>query len=483
MSSYTVAQNTSFFTIGSVLQKVISFFYFILIARLVGVENTGQYFFAITFTTIFAVVADFGMAPTLTRELSRFPEKSEGYLNTVFWTKIIFGVLVYLLVVFFANLLKYPQLTKDLIYLSGLTMFFDNLHSVFYSVFRSRKNLIYESIGLVGSQFLTMIIGTVALLGGWPLIWLIAAYAIPSFLNFIYAAYFVKRRYGLAYRPAWDRKIFKNFLQMAIPFALAGIIGRLYSYSDSLIMSKVLSAKELGWWSIPYKVTFAFQFFPIALSASVYPVFSDFFINKKSEIAPLFEKSWRYLFTIVFPISFGLIAVADPVIKIVYGKEYAPSILPLRILMISLIFSFLSFITGALLNAINRQKTQTTIMAVALGLNIVLNLALLPVMSIAGAAIAALASNIALVSLGFYLAKKDIPLNLKNICRQAMRVFWPALAMGLVVYFFSDKINFMILILSGAVVYFGLLFASGAMDKETISRLILKVKLSKNNQE
>jgi O-antigen/teichoic acid export membrane protein len=84
--SYTVAQNTSFLTIASVLQKVISFFYFIFVARMIQVEHTGVYFFAITFTTIFTVVADFGMGPVLTRETARFPDRAQSYFNTVFWT-------------------------------------------------------------------------------------------------------------------------------------------------------------------------------------------------------------------------------------------------------------------------------------------------------------------------------------------------------------------------------------------------------------
>ncbi|MEK7131750.1 MAG: flippase, partial [Patescibacteria group bacterium] len=351
MSSYTVAQNTSFLTVASVLQKVISFFYFIFVARIIQVENTGVYFFAISFTTIFTVVADFGLGPVLTREASRFPDRSESYFNTVFWTKIIFGAAAYSLVVLLANVLKYPETTKLLIYVSGITMFFDSLAGSFNSIFRAKKNLIYESAGIIGSQFITLLIGTFALLNHWSLVWLILAYTIPSFLNLIYISGFLKKVYGIGVRFVWNAQIFKIFIAIALPFALAGIIGRLYSYSDSLLMSKLLSAKELGWWSVPYKITFAFQFIPVALSASVYPVFSGLFLTNKTAIGPLFEKSWRYLFVIIFPVAFGLMAVADPVVRQVFGKQFAPSVAPLRILLVSLIFGFLSFITGALLNA------------------------------------------------------------------------------------------------------------------------------------
>lgn len=482
MSSYTVAQNTSFLTAASILQKVISFFYFIFVARIIKVENTGVYFFAITFTTIFTVVADFGLAAVLTRETARYPEKTAGYFNTVFLSKIIFGVGAYLLVAALVNILKYPELTKTLIYVSGITMFLDSLLTAFYSIFRAHKNLIYESIGIIGSQFVTLLIGTFALLNHWPLVWLIIAYTIPSGLNLIYVSHFLKKVYGIRPRLIWDSYIFKFFLATAMPFALAGIIGRLYSYSDSLLMSKMLSAKELGWWSVPYKITFAFQFIPLALSASVYPVFSGLFLSDKAAIGPLFEKSWRYLFAIIFPIAFGLMAIADPVVKQVFGPEFSPSIVPLRILLVSLVFGFLAFITGALLNATNKQKTQTGLMGLVLLVNVILNLILLPKLKINGAAIAALISNLLLCLLGFYFVRRQAPISLKNIFKYLNQTLWPALAMAVVVYGLSFKIHYLFTILIGGFIYIVLIYCTGVVTKQNILIIFNKIKRPKSLQ-
>jgi len=475
MSSYTVAQNTSFLTAASVLQKAISFFYFIFVARMIQVENTGVYFFAITFTTIFVVVADFGMGPVLTREAARYPDRSQDYFNTVFWTKIVFGAGAYLLVVVLANVLNYPPLTKTLIYVSGITMFLDNLLTAFYSIFRARKNLIYESIGIIGSQFTTLVIGTVALLNHWPLVWLIIAYTIPSFLNLIFISRCIKKVYNIRLNFVWNSSVFKIFLATALPFALAGIIGRLYSYSDSLLMSKMLTAKELGWWSVSYKVTFAFQFIPVALSASVYPVFSSLFMGERTAIGPLFEKAWRYLFAIVFPLAFGLMAIAGQVVPHVFGQQYLPSIVPLRILLVSLIFGFLGLITSALLNATNRQKTQTKLITVTLVVSIVLNLILLPTLRIDGAAIAALVSNAILCLAGLYLASRQVYINFKNIVKYINQTLWPALVMGAVVYYLSDKIHYLATIVVGGIIYLTLICFTGVINKENVNLVLKKV--------
>ena len=84
--SYSVAQNTSFLTSVSICKD--HFFCLLYFNRPPhwGREHRAV-FFAITFTTIFTVVADFGLGPVLTREAARYPENSGKYINTIFGPK------------------------------------------------------------------------------------------------------------------------------------------------------------------------------------------------------------------------------------------------------------------------------------------------------------------------------------------------------------------------------------------------------------
>jgi len=262
---------------------------------------------------------------------------------------------------------------------------------------------------------------------------------------------------------------------MALPFALAGILGRLYSYSDSLLMSKMLTVKELGWWSVPYKIVFAFQFIPVALSASVYPVFSGLFVTEKTALGPLFEKSWRYLFAIIFPLALGIIVIAGPFINFVYGSVYQPSVVPLQLLVISLIFGYLAFITGALLNATNKQKIQTGLIAASLILNVMLNLILLPRLRIQGAAISAICSNFILFAGGFYFSRKQAVIDLKKILTYAAQTIIPAIIMALCVYALSQKIHWIAAVPAGIIIYIFLLFVFGFLSISTLRTIKSKI--------
>ena len=196
----------------------------------------------------------------------------------------------------------------------------------------------------------------------------------------------------------------------------------------------------------------------------------------------LFEKSWRYLFVIIFPVAFGLIAIADPVVRQVFGQQFAPSIAPLRVLLVSLIFGFLSFIPGALLNATNKQKTQTWLMALALMISVILNLILLPRLGITGAAVAATASNAVLCLTGLYFSGRQVFINFKNIFRYINQTLWPALAMGASVYYLAGKIHYLPTILIGGIIYLVLICFTGVINRENISIIISKLKASKDSK-
>jgi len=205
----SIAKNTAFLTIASVGQKIISFVYFTIIARLVGVEDTGKYFFALAFTTIFVVFVDLGLTNVLVRESAKIRERTQAYFSTIISVKIVLGLLAYLAAFITINLLGYSLEIKHLIYLSAVTMLTDSLQLSIYGTLRALNDLKYEAIGVVGSQLITLILGSIFLYLKLPLIYLILAFTIPSFLNAVFAAVCLFSKYNIKLIPKFDWKIFR----------------------------------------------------------------------------------------------------------------------------------------------------------------------------------------------------------------------------------------------------------------------------------
>ena len=463
-------------TIASVGQKVISFVYFTLIARNIGAEGTGKYFFALSFTTIFVVFIDLGLTQVLIREGTKSKENLQKYFSSVLFTKIFLGIFTYFTAVLVIKIMGYPVETKHLVYLSAVTMLFDSLHLTIYGVLRAVGNLKYEAWGIIASQLISLILGTTFLYLKLPLIFLIATFTIPSFLNVIYSSTVLFLKYKIKFKPKLDKSALKFMGIIAIPFALTAIFGRVYSYIDSILLSKLAGDVAVGWYSIPYKITYAFQFMPLALVAALYPKFSEYFVNDKKRLAYVFEQGIKYLLLIVFPIAIGIGVLAKDIILSLYTAEYVNSILPLQILLVGLIFSYISFPIGAFLNACNRQVTQTIIVFFVMVINIILNLILIPRVGVIGTAIAALVGNFFLTFFGYLILPRITQISHSFLIKTFFQILISAVVMGVGVYFINQISHYTIAILTGAVIYPVMLFVTRAVTVAQFKEAVVLVK-------
>jgi len=126
---------------------------------------------------------------------------------------------------------------------------------------------------------------------------------------------------------------------------------------------------------------------------------------------------------------------------------------PLQVLISSIIFSFISFPIGALLNACNRQTTQTKIVGSVLLINIVFNIILIPKIGVTGAAISALIGNVLLSSIGFVFVARITSLNYSYLLTTFSKITLSAAVMGGVVWYINTVAHFLFAILIGIVIY------------------------------
>lgn len=472
----SVAKNTAYMTFASVGQKILSFLYFTFIARMVGAEDTGKYFLALSFTTIFAVITDFGLSPSLNREVARKPEDAARHLSSVFGIKMVFIVVTYIAMMVVAWALDYSNEMRLLIALSGITMIFDSVHLSLYAVLRGMHKLKYEALAIVLSQLSTLIIGSIALLFHQPLVWLIIAFIVSSFLNVCYAAYMLRYRAGVHLRIRWESALIKSLLVVAFPFALAGIFARVYSYSDSVFLSKFANTTAVGWYSIPNKITFAFQFIPLALSAALYPRMSEAYMCDRPHLTYLFERAMKYLIIVAMPIAVFLGMFSEEIILTIYTAEYAPAIVPMQILLASVIFAFIDFPVGALLNGCNRQTMQTTAMGIAMVVNVVANILLIPPLGIIGAAVAALLGNIVLFVAGYIFVPRIALVHHGRIIGWLLGAGLLAGVIALLMWFGTSVMPWYLTLILGSMLYCGGLFVARLVDRDEIRYLMRRVR-------
>jgi len=406
--SLTLVQNTFSLTIASVGQKVIAFVYFLFLARVMMPQQTGIYFLAVSVAMICSVVSDFGMTPVAIREIAKKPERTKTIIRQLLAIKIPLLCLGYVSSVLLSFVLGLQTEVRSLVFLTGLVLVLDSLHLLFYGVLRGQHRLRLESMGMFVGQILTATVGGFVLLFFPSLQLLALALLCGTLFNVFLSGTNLFRQFGATvFLPIWHWSSMKPFLRAALPFALAAIFVKVYSYVDSVLISKFLDTAAVGLYSLAYKFTYAFQFLPLAFIAALYPRFSALVEKDPDGLKKLFDRALWYMLILATPIVFGLSLLADQVVLLA-GDGYRAAAPVLAMLVFVLLPIFLDFPIGSLLNASGRQSTKTAIMGLTMIVNVILNIFLIPQIGIMGSAYAALVSFTMMFFLGLVCVPKII---------------------------------------------------------------------------
>lgn len=476
----STAKNTFYLLVAYAYQKVVALFYFIILARYLGADNFGKYTFAISFTAFFAVLIDFGLFAVLTREIARDKEKTKSYFGNILTFNIISSALVFFIIYLAINLLNYPLLTRQLVYLNILVIFLDALALCLYHVFRGHLNLKFESLGIVVHKTIMLIVGLILIYLRAPIILMVLPLVAGSSLYLINAVIFFKKKMHSWPWPSFNKRIMKSLLILAWPFFVTGIFSKIFATSDTIILSLKAGDRFVGWYSAAQKLTLAFLLLIAgSLSTALYPAFSYYFVHSREYLKKLFAQGIFYMVLITIPLSLGLIVLARPLILFIYGPDYLSAVPALIILSMSLPFMFLDYIISGFLNACERQKTNTLIHGLGAGMFVALNLLLVPAFFHVGSSLAVLISFLFLFIMEIYWSRKIIQINWLYLFKKFVLVCLVSLLMSAVLLIIKGQLPVILTASIGVVIYFAFAYLSGLIRKQ---ELLFLFKIVKNKK-
>lgn len=453
-----IAKNTSYMTAALVVQKVLSFAYFAYIARAIGTQQLNQYLAALALTTVFGIFIDLGLTPVLIRETAKDPNRGFRFLENVLSFKVFAAILAYASVLLYVLVFNYAAEVRSLVAVSGLVMIIDSFVLSFYATFRGYQVLKYEAIGTVINKALVIAIGIIGLTMGYGVRFLVWSIFVGSVFNLAYASFLLVKRLKWRPRFSWDVSTVRHLGVIAIPFAVASIFVTLYGYLDQLFLSNpaFVAGKNdfyLAWYGTAYKLTYALQFLPAALVAAVFPAMSSYFHSDRERLKSTFERAESYLIILAIPIATAVVLLAEKLIVAAYTDVFRPSILPLQILIVGLVFVFLNYPVGYLLNASDRQTRNTVHIGIALVINFVLNFFLIPKFTYVGAAVSSAISGLCLLSMGMYVTGTIARYSKVALLVTLLRTLAASSVMALVILLFRGEMNLMVLLPLAAAVY------------------------------
>lgn len=469
-----VFKNSAWLLSATVIMRVLSAFVIVMLARGLGTEGFGQYSFAMAFVAFFAVIANFGFHSILVRDVAKNKTLTQKYIDNILTLKILFGIVALFLIFIMSLFINKPEPVLIAVYIFGIEIVVGGFTDILRALFRAYENMKFDAIAQIIEKVLWAGLLLLVLFMKLTLLNVALAILLSSALG-LAVSYFFVSKYITKVKFEIDTVFWKHIIIQAWPFALMGLFSLINFKIDQVMISFIKGDLILGVYSAAYKIIDILAVLPSLLLTSLYPVFSRFDAENKPLLKKSFDLALRYVIILSIPVVIGVFLLSNQIIMLLYGSEYINSISVLKILIFISLISFINAPLYVLLNAIGKQKSTMINTAFTALINIVMNLILIPLYSINGAAFATIIAEITFLSLSYYQLKKSgFKLGLLS---KAIKPVIAGLLMAVMV-FLLIKWSIFIIIPLAALLYFAVLFIFREFTHEDMElvRKVLKFK-------
>jgi len=375
----TIARNSFWLLIDNVSALVASFYSSILVARKLGPDLMGRYNYVLWFATVLKMISDVAIPATFRKFSAEFMGRGDyGVLKTMVRRTLrlqvklaIGGATIGLLIVHY----RFAPDQKQLASLAVLTIVPALLVSVPAGVLYGTENLRYNVIGSTLSIAVNLIGVTVSVLMGWGLTAIVASLLVSrTFDCLLRFAMFRKLARNLPGEPAdrLDPKLRARLIRFAslqlIPTLLYAF---LFDRTEVFFINKLSVPAQIAFFSLSFTLVQQLLILPQTLAGSASVTIMVKQGRAPAEAARIAgSATW---FTILFgaPILFGVGALADPLLRLMYGAKYLPAIPVLTTLSFFALGLAASQSAQFLLVAAERQIFYIFWLLVAAGIDVV----------------------------------------------------------------------------------------------------------------
>lgn len=181
----------------------------------------------------------------------------------------------------------------------------------------------------------------------------------------------------------------RAWLVSAVPLALIAGLATVNSQADILMLGIFESSDKVGLYRVATQTANLAVFGLQAVNMVVMPRFAQLYAEKNLvRLQRLVTVSARVILAFSLIVVVTFVAFGQPILSLVFGKDYVDAYIPLVVLLGGQLVSSTAGSVGHLLNMAGYERDSLNAVAVAAAINIVLNLLLIPLWGMVGAATA-----------------------------------------------------------------------------------------------
>lgn len=402
----SIKRNYIYNTVYNILNMLIPLVTAPYLARMLGTEGVGTYAYYFSIAQYFVIFAKLGLADYGTRYLAVLRDDDEAFrdgftnifvmqLSVTLFVSITYGAFVYFIAA-----------EKTMASIFGLWVAFTVFDTdwLLFALEDFKTAAFRNSIVKVASTILILII--VKNVGD---LWKYATITTISY-EAGYVFLFERCRTYISFKYVTPKKVISHIkpsLLLLVPILAMNI----YRTMDKVMVGIFSGMDETGLYEYAEKFINCLMSFFASLGTVMLPRISNLLAhNKNDTVAKYISNSMCFFIFLGCGMCFGVSAIADSLIPILYGENFAGSIILLKLLAITLIFiAWGNVIRTQYVIPSKRDNIYIGSILTGALVNLIANLILIPRYDAVGACIGTILAEFSVVVFQFIRLHRDLP--------------------------------------------------------------------------
>lgn len=412
-----IVKNSLIIFCSKVLIAVLLFLSQIILARKLGPEGMGIYNLFLAVAGISLLLGNLGIGNA---SIYLMNKKKESPVQ-LFSNSLIFGALwgIILASLFYLIYLVFPSLVsglpKNYVFLAILVIPIILLYNYLlpfllakFQIFKwSAFSILYAILILLGTILLVVVFN-------FGITGAILAVVFSCIFSLLVVFIYLSKLFSLKLH--FDKSLFKKELRFGISSYLGDVFnGKTINFMLSMFIINIfLDVTSVGYYSVAFSMATILFFIPYSFQQILYSAWSSF---REEEIDEKTPEIGRQILILGFLSAIFFALIGKYFITLFYGKEFYSSILPFFLILPGVVFITFASIFFNNFFAKGKPYIASCILICSLIINVFLNIILLPIIGINGAAISFSISYFIAAVLAVFIFAKTVNVPIKKIIK------------------------------------------------------------------
>ena len=375
---------------ATLFAQVLGFFVLTVITRRLPAADVGAFNFALALTAYFGIPANLGITTLAVRDLAGRPGEARAILGEVAVLQAVLASVPYAALVVLAPVLAPDEVTREVIPIVGLAFVVEVASAQWVLYGRQRFAWLAAGRVLGALAFAVLVLAAVDGPGGAERLgWVhVAGGAAAALLTLAVAL----RSAGRPRAPAGVAALVRRLVR-SVPLGVAAVMTMVYVTIDHVMLGWLEGTEVVAQYAIAYKIPLAVLAVASLWGGVLLPHMTALAAGRRDELREQLGWFMSISVALMIPLVCGALLVGAELMPQLFGGEYEPSGTPFVLLMLAAGLVLVTMNVGTAVLAVGDERQSAVAVTCGAAINVVVNLAAIPLFGMVGAAVATIAAE------------------------------------------------------------------------------------------